>query len=168
MMGVFAILAEAFRYPAPGRLDLLHMETCVLPPGPVRDRLETFVRQAGRLGLPEWEELYTSTLDLNPAVPLYVGYAIWGDNYARARFMVNLNQAMRGAGVDLDGELPDHLVPVLRYLDSVACPLAELDAVLEPALASMHQTMARARPDNLYLGLLAATRDALAFKQEGV
>jgi nitrate reductase delta subunit len=79
-MGELGVLAEAFRYPAPGHLAALRRQTAALPAGAVRSKLETFIEQVAGLSLGEWEELCTRTLDLNPAAPPYVGYAIWGDN----------------------------------------------------------------------------------------
>jgi nitrate reductase delta subunit len=160
-MGELRVLAEAFRYPTTGHLAALARETEGLPPGPVRIQLETFVEQVATLSLGHWEELYTRTLELNPAAPPYIGYVTWGENYARGRFLAALNHAMREQAIDLDGELPDHLVPVLRYLDRASRPIAELRDVLEPALRSIHGALNKADPDNPYQGLLAATLNAL-------
>ncbi len=167
-MSVFAVLAEAFGYPAPGRLEALQEEMNTLPPGPVRDRLETFTRGIGKLSLTQWEELFTRTLDLNPAAPPYVGYVIWGENYTRSHFMARLGEAMGAANVELEGELPDHLVPILRYLDCAPLPLPELESVLEPALQSIHAALAKVDPGNLYLGLLAAALEALQSQNGGM
>jgi nitrate reductase delta subunit len=161
MMGELAVLAEAFRYPKPGRLALLQHQTAALAPGPARTQLEGFIQRVTGFSLGQWEELCTRTLELNPTAPPYVGYVIWGENYARGRFMAVLNHAMREEGVDLDGELPDHLVPVLRYVDRVSTPIAELSDVLEPALRSIHDALAKADPDNPYLGLLAAALESV-------
>jgi nitrate reductase delta subunit len=160
-MGAFGVLAEAFRYPTPGHLALLQQRTAGLAPGAARTQLEAFIQRVAGLSLGQWEELCTRTLELNPAAPPYLGYMIWGESYARGRFMAVLNHAMREEGVDLDGELPDHLVPVLRYLDRVPTPIAELSDVLEPALRSIHDALTKADADNPYLGLLAAAIEAL-------
>jgi nitrate reductase delta subunit len=165
-MGELGVLAEAFRYPAPDRLALLRQQAAALPVGAARARLETFIGQIGGLSLGEWEELCTRTLELNPAAPPYVGYVIWGENYARSRFMATLNHALREEGIDLDGELPDHLVPVLRYLDRTATPIAELNEVLRPALGSIHGALTEADPDNPYVGLLVAAMEALPLHRE--
>ena len=45
------------------------------------------------------------------------------------------------AGVDASGELPDHLIPVLRYLGWASDPLPELVAVFEPAVRRMLQAL---------------------------
>lgn len=159
-MGIFAVLAETFRYPAKVSVQTLQEEIQSLPEGAVKAHLECFMIRLNRLGRDEWEKLYTSTLDLNPVSPPYVGYMIWGDHYARGEFLARLNRDMRAAGVDLDGELPDHLVPVLRYLERVAEPIAELESVLAPALQGMLLSLAKIDAENLYLEPLAATLEA--------
>jgi nitrate reductase delta subunit len=162
MMGVYNVLAEAFRYPIPGFLERLRAGISSLPAGPVRERLEVFAARAGHLTLDEWEQLYTRTLDLNPISPPYVGYLLWGDNYARGQFMAQLSQAMHQTGVDLEGELPDHLVPLLRYLDLAPGTLADLEHTLKPALEVMTQSLAKVDPDNLYLEPLAAVLEQVS------
>jgi nitrate reductase delta subunit len=80
--------------------------------------------------------------------------------------MATLNHALRQEEIDLDGELPDHLVPVLRYLDRTPTPIAELTNILQPALDSIREALNETDPDNPYLGLLVAAREALPLYQE--
>jgi len=157
-MGAFAVLAESFRYPAPGRLEALAARAAELPPGPVRAEVEAFLVGVGRGSLEEWEELSARTLDLELATAPYLGYQVWGDKYQRSPFMIELQRAMTQAGVDRDGELPDHLVPVLRYLDACAEPLPRLLEVLDPALVALEQALRASDPENPYLHLVAGTR----------
>ncbi len=157
-MGAFAVLAEAFRYPAPGRLEALAARAAELPAGPVRAELEAFLAGVGRGSLEEWEELSARTLDLELATAPYLGYQVWGDKYQRSPFLIELQGAMTRAGVDRDGELPDHLVPVLRYLDACPEPLPRLLEVLDPALDALEKALGAADPDNPYRHLVAGAR----------
>lgn len=61
-----------------------------------------------------------------------------------------------GARVDPAGELPDHLIPVLRYLGRAPDPLPELAAVFEPAVQRMLNGLRKADPPNPYVALLEA------------
>ncbi len=116
-----------------------------------------FLDEVGSLSLGEWEELHTATLDLSaPFVP-YVGHVIWGDAYRRGEFMADLVGALRDAEIELGGELPDHVEPILRYLAATDTPLPDLVEVLPGALATMSQTLKSAAPGNPYCHLLAAT-----------
>ena len=130
---VTRLLADAFCYPAPGRLEALQAGLAALPPGRRQGRLSLPSSSSiGRLSLGEWEELHTRTLDLNPPAAPYVGFQIWGESYQRGAFLSKMNRALAEAGVDPDGELPDHLIPVLRYLAATPDPLPELVEVLGP------------------------------------
>jgi nitrate reductase delta subunit len=157
-VGAFAVLAEALRYPAPGRLEGLRRSAAELPPGPARSGLQAFLDAVASRSLEEWEELCTRTLDLELSTAPYVGYQIWGDKYQRSPLLSELNVALEAAGVDREGELPDHLIPVFRYLDRSPAPAPGLVAVLEPALRSLEKALEGSDPENPYLHLFAAAR----------
>jgi len=165
-MGALSIIAEALRYPARDRLTSLQDAVTSLPRGAARSALETFVERAGTLTLVQWEELYTRTFDLNPYAPPYVAYVIWGQGYNRGRFLTKLGPAMQACGIDLDGELPDHLVPILRYLDQTTAPIVELNPILELALRSIHTRLQKEDPDNIYLGLISAAIEELPWQDD--
>jgi nitrate reductase delta subunit len=151
-----AVVAEGFRYPAPGALAQLRDRVRRMPTGPARKDMERFVAGIAVLDLGEWEELHTRTLDLSPLFVPYVGHAAWGENYRRGEFMAEMKGALREAGVDPSGELPDHIEPVLRYLDVAPEPLPDLLDVLPGAVEKMTMELKKAEPDNVYRYLLAA------------
>jgi nitrate reductase delta subunit len=153
-------LADALRYPAPGRLDALTDSLRTLPEGAVKDGLAAFIRGVAPLTLGAWEELHTRTLDLDPPAAPYVGYQMWGDSYQRGAFMAKMNRALADARVDKDGELPDHLGACLRYLAVTPDPLPELVEVFGPAVERMTNALRKAQPDNPYLRLFEAARAA--------
>ncbi len=153
------VIAMGYRYPTPGAIDQLTEAIESSTEGGVRRHLTEFVAQLGELSIGEWEELHTATLDLSPLFIPYVGHVEWGENYRRGEFMSDLNAAMNDAGVDLDGELPDHVAPVLRYLIVTAEPLPDLVEVLPGAVDTMVKTLANASSNNPYRHLLAATAD---------
>jgi nitrate reductase delta subunit len=148
------------RYPAPGRFESLQSGLESLPEGAVKRACSSFVHQVNTLSLSQWEELYTHTLDLNPAAAPYIGFQIWGESYQRGKFLSQLNRAMMHVEIDLDGELPDHLIPVLRYLEAADKPLYELVEVLDPALEKMRAALRKSQPDNPYVVLLGAVKQA--------
>ncbi len=155
------VVALAYRYPAPGSLDRLAEATASLDKGAVRRNLERFLADVGELELGEWEELHTSTLDLSPKFVPYVGHVTWGENYRRGEFMAALKADMERHGIDLYGELPDHIEPVLRYVANVPAPLTDLTDVLASSVASMSSTLAKASAGNPYRHVLAATHAAV-------
>lgn len=155
-MGIGAAVADAFRYPGPGSHADLQAEVGKMSPGAAQNDMERFVGAIAGLELGEWEELHTRTLDLSPLFVPYVGHAVWGENYRRGEFMAELKGAQREAGIDPAGELPDHIEPILRYLDSVPEPLLDLIEVLPAAVEKMVAQLKKAESDNPYRHLLAA------------
>ncbi len=162
MANQYTLLAMAFRYPAPGRLAELQEGLKGLPEEAedVKGALQVFLGKVGRLSLGEWEELHTRTLDLNPLAAPYVGFQTWGETYLRGVFLSRMAQALAENGIDPEGELPDHLAPVLRYLGQAPEPLPELVEVLGPAVQRMKAVLGRADPGNPYLDLLEAAQAA--------
>ena len=155
-MGQLGLLAEALRYPAPGRLDLLRQNGMELVDENCKSAYSHFINGISRLSLGDWEELHTRTLDLNPPAAPYIGYQTWGDNYQRGTFMSMMNRAIAAHQVDSDGELPDHLIPVLRLVDALDEPLDELIEVLSPAVDRIHAAMEKDDPTNPYVNLMKA------------
>ena len=159
------LVALGYRYPHPNAAGDLGAAIEAESNPEVRRHMRRFLDEVGSLTLGDWEELHTATLDLSaPFVP-YVGHVIWGDAYRRGEFMADLVGAMRGAEIELGGELPDHVEPILRYLAATDSPLPDLIEVLPGALATMAQTLRSAAPANPYCHLLAATIACAANRQ---
>ena len=108
----------------------------------------------------ELEELYTRTFDINPLCTLEIGWHLYGEDYARGAFLVEMRQTMRALGVEEGPELPDHLPSVLRALARMAEPQAEVfsQSFLQPALFKMigSYTESNAPYHHLLRGVLAA------------
>ena len=152
------IVALALRYPTNDGLAFFTTAVESLPHGGAERELRRFLKNIDRLALSDLEELYTSTFDLTPMVAPYVGHLAWADSYERGAFMAELLGEMREVGVDPEGELPDHLDPILRYLAVADEPLESLEPVLVPAITKMEKTLKKADSKNPYLHILAAAR----------
>ena len=161
-MHIAEVLAMAYRYPTPTAASNLAAAVDTLPQGAVRRHMSRFLTEIEGLSLGAWEELHTSTLDLSPQFVPYVGHVAWGENYRRGEFMADLNGSLREAGVDLLGELPDHIEPLLRYVATAESPQADLIEVLPSAVQTMEETLKSASPDNIYRHLLSATATFVA------
>ena len=148
-------------YPHPQALGLLQASTRDLAAGEIRRQMEDFVADISSLDLGEWEELHTRTLDLSPLFVPYVGHVVWGESYRRGAFMADLQRAQLDAGVDQQGELPDHLAPVLAYLAAVDQPLDDLVEVLPGAVTTMRRELGKSDPGNPYRHVLAAAAAAI-------
>ncbi len=157
-MGDATAVAAAFRYPGPHSLDQLRNHVAAIESRPVRHAMENFLSQISNKKLSEWEELHTATLDLSPKFVPYVGHAVWGENYRRGSFMADMARALREAGLDACGELPDHIDPILRYLDAVDEPLEDVVEVLPQALMRMAKELSKAERSNPYRHVLDAAQ----------
>ena len=155
-MSIYSLLAEAFCYPYPGLLERLEAGLAEAGSGPGRSGLVFFIKKVRALSLSEWEELCTRTLDLSPAAAPYVGFQVWGESYQRGEFMAKLSRAMFELGVNTEGELPDHLVPILRYLDITDQPIPELVENYENAVSRMAMTLREKDKSNPYIQLFEA------------
>lgn len=155
------VIALGLDYPRP---DSVAVMTAAIASthGVVRRHLEDFVQEVGALSLGEWEELHTTTLDLNPQFVPYVGHVMWGDAYRRGEFMADLKPELRRTNTELNGELPDHLALILRYLAVTGAPLDDLVQILPGTITTMTKTLKTASPKNPYLHLLAAANAFVA------
>ena len=152
----FARLAAAFQYPTPDRLAELEQMAGDMESGAGRRQFKAFVDELRPLSLAEWEELHTRSLDLGPLFVPYVGWVTWGENYQRGEFMAEMKVALEFEGVPMNGELPDHLDPVLRYLAVTDPPLPSLVEVFPAAIATMTKKLKESDDTSPYLHLLKA------------
>lgn len=152
----FARLATAFQYPTPDQLAELERTAEEMENGAAKRRFRAFVGELQGLSLAEWEELHTRSLDLSPLFVPYVGWVTWGENYQRGEFMAEMKAALEFEGVPMNGELPDHLDPVLRYLAVADPPLPSLAQVFPAAVATMTKKLKESDDTSPYLHLLKA------------
>jgi nitrate reductase assembly molybdenum cofactor insertion protein NarJ len=74
--------------------------------------------------------------------------------------MAGVKVAQDEIGIDRNGELPDHLEPVLRYLAATDEPFPGLVEVFAQAVSKMRKTLKEAETDNPYRHVLAAAAEA--------
>lgn len=158
-MGEYEAIALALEYPGLRSLETLKQSWETLPGGSVRKHLLRFFGEIEQLSLAGWEELHTRTLDLAPIFAPYVGFVIFGENYQRGEFMAAVKVAQDEVGIDRRGELPDHLEPVLRYLEAADQPLPGLVDVFAQAVSKMKKILKEAEADNPYRHVLAAAAE---------
>ena len=78
--------------------------------------LESFRCFAEEHPLGKLQEVYSGFFDLNSICHPYVGYQLFGENYKRSVFLIELKKAYRAAGFEADAsEIPDRLSIVLRF-----------------------------------------------------
>ena len=123
--------------------------------------LDDFAGHMQRLAPEEREELFTRTFDLDPICSLEVGWHLFGENYSRGEFLVEMRQALGRYGIEETTELPDHLTQALRVVcrmpprQADRFTMTRLLPALEKMLAGLHGK------DSPYALLLEATRSLL-------
>ena len=109
------------------------------------------------------EEIYTATFDLQAACCPYLGVHLFGEGQKRRIFLARLNEIYGDHGFRAAGELPDHLIAVLRFLAESAGG-DDARALREDGLLPALEKMAEAFPQgsaNPYGKVLGALRIAL-------
>lgn len=77
------------------------------------ERFENWVKHTPMV---EMEEVYTKTFHIQAICYLDLGYVLFGEDYKRGEFLVNMKKEQRDAGNDCGDELPDNLVNVLTLI----------------------------------------------------
>jgi nitrate reductase delta subunit len=72
-----------------------------------------FADLVSSLSTTELQERFIQAFDLNPASTLEIGWHLFGEQYERGEFLVDVRGRLRQAGVPETHELPDHLLHVL-------------------------------------------------------
>lgn len=118
------------------------------------EKIEPFFVHLRSQPLALQEEYYTSTFDVQPLCTLDIGYVLFGQDYRRGEFMVNMKKEHIKAKNDCGSELPDHLPNIMNLLPRMEPVLAEelIYSLLIPALQEM--IMKFKTRDNLYKAVL--------------
>ncbi len=140
---VWELFAELLEYPQESPVDMLaecRALTGTVPPdaGAKLAEFQAFAEEAtlGRL-----QEEYTRAFDMDESHSLYVGYHLLGETYKRSALLLELKQRCRAHGIEVAGELADHLPVVLRLL--ATCEDPELtDEIVGEAVRPMLEMMA--------------------------
>ncbi len=87
------------------------------------------------------EERYSQVFDWSPTACLEVGWHLYGEQYERGAFLVEMRRRLREVGVEEGTDLPDHLTSILRWLGRADPEEAARFAagVLLPALAKIRE-----------------------------
>jgi nitrate reductase delta subunit len=115
---VWGFYAGLLDYPSENPLDAIgECRSLVAGVSPEADallaRFQEFVEGStfGRL-----QEEYTRAFDMDESHSLYVGYHLLGESYKRSAMLLEFMERYRAHGVEVAGELADHLPVVLRFL----------------------------------------------------
>jgi nitrate reductase molybdenum cofactor assembly chaperone NarJ/NarW len=116
---VLGLFADILDYPAPGLAG--KAAECATLVGVAQPEaaalLQSFGRFAEENSLGKLQEVYSGFFDLNSICHPYVGYQLFGENYKRSVFLIELQKAYRAEGFEASAsEIADRLSIVLRFV----------------------------------------------------
>ncbi len=133
------------------------------------DLLEAFALHLQLTPMPEVEEAYTRTFDMNPSASLEIGWHLFGETYKRGIFLSNLRPRLREFGIEEGSNLPDHLATLLRLLGKLPHEEAlglTRDCIL-PALEKLRPKLEGAAPYDYLFEALELLLKTLAPNGDG-
>ncbi len=156
-MRKYLLLAGLFDYPADKLADKVTLcENEIVAEYPEsKIVLEIFKEHLESKNIGEQQEYYSKTFDVNALCCMDIGYVIFGEDYKRGEFLVNMQNEQKKAGHHFEIELADYLPNVLKlfYYHKSKEFIDELAYCLTiPALKEIIQTFRS--PENIYRKLL--------------
>lgn len=127
--------------------------------------LRVFAALIAAVPLAMRQEFFVQTFDFNPATTLEIGWHLFGEQYERGQFLVDLRERLRAAGIEEQRELPDHLIHVLPL--AARMPPADRADFAARTLAPALDKIAAALPDGgPFQRLVQAARHYVAVAAE--
>lgn len=130
----------------------------------VSDELLEFESVVKDMDLGPLQEMYTRTFDVQGVCCLDIGYVLFGEDYKRGEFLVNIQRLQKDNGIFTGVELPDHLTNFLKLLvvidEEMRLELIEkiLIVAVHKMLDGFHHELG---PHNFYFKVLNAIEAAL-------
>ncbi len=153
----YIALAEIFKYPTTGgNIFISEWRKIIKNKVPeMAPKLRAFTDHIQNKTISARQEYYIATFDVQASCYLDVGYVLYGEDYNRGIFLMNMKKEQEKAGNDYGKELPDHLPAILSLLpkledESFAEEL--LVSMLIPALEKMIESFLA--KNNVYKGML--------------
>jgi nitrate reductase molybdenum cofactor assembly chaperone NarJ/NarW len=139
---IYNVLADILEYPTPEIAR--QAKACVLAlasvNGKAQGHFETFSKYCLTVPVSRIEALYTDTFDVQALCCPYVGFHLFGEDRGRGMFMAMLKEHYRAEIHEVNGELPDHISVMLRFLSDRERSSENMDLIsycLIPAMKKM-------------------------------
>lgn len=124
------------------------------PPIPV-NKLDLFISHIIEKPLSYQQEYYIRTFDVQAACFLDIGYVLFGEDYKRGVFLVNMKKEQQKAGNDCGSELPDHLPNILTLLPKMEDTLLAEELIYSLLVPAIHEMILKFNDvTNLYKSLM--------------
>ena len=162
--GVLVLAGRLVQYPGPEYLADLRAfaELSAQLEVETTEALKALVATLEGRSVGDLQELFTQTFDLTPTCALEVGWHLFGEEYERGAFLVDMRSELRGHHVPEGTELPDHLGSLLALLVRLDGSQARTFAAkaLRPAVEKMVQGLREA--DSPFVAVMHTIHQVLA------
>ncbi|MDP6051464.1 MAG: molecular chaperone TorD family protein, partial [Candidatus Latescibacteria bacterium] len=120
------------------------------------EAMQTFYHFIIENRLEEIEESFTRLFDMNPSCCLEIGWHLYGEDYQRGMFLVNMRQSLAEEQLEETVELPDHLSHCLRLFTRLEPEDAEIfsQKYLQPAIAKIRTALEAENPYTCVIDLI--------------
>ncbi len=167
----YSALACLFTYPGKGLAkDVANVKEILLKDYPEKlGNINAFLSFVEETPLETQSEYYIKTFDVQALCYLDIGYILFGEDYKRGEFLVNLRSEHKKAANNCGSELADHLPNMLRLLPKIADRgfAGELGyCIMIPALKEMLKNFKV--EDNIYRGNLEILLNVLEVDFKGL
>lgn len=163
-MNYYLTLADLFSYPESGMIGII--SNCKID---MTDKhaefmpiLNDFEEHCSKHNTGELQEYYSKTFDVGALCCMDIGYVIFGEDYKRGEFLVNMKAEFRKFGMENQIELADYLPNVLRLIyhhDDKRFVEEIAYCITIPALKEIINEFRS--PDNIYRKLLQMVLNVL-------
>jgi nitrate reductase assembly molybdenum cofactor insertion protein NarJ len=166
---ILNLFSEVLLYPDKKTInnsELLYNELTKLDPA-MGDVFLPFLMTIKTLNLNELEELYTLTFDIQAPCSLDLGYVLFGEDYKRGEFLVNVSAMQREFNPNLkSSELADHLPNVLNLhskMPEVGIKKDFTQKIMMPGIEKMLQSFkGDLEVSNIYARILTCLKNYLS------
>jgi len=148
-------LISSISYPSAKLLNSSQqlIEICGAEEQEIKNTLKEFKFYIENESLETLKENFINTFDLKAMACLDIGYVLFGEDYKRGAFLVEIQRLQKQFGVDTGTELPDHLPNFLKLL--IKLPENEekkelVEKILMPALSKILESFERERNTKNY------------------
>ncbi len=114
----YTLMSTLFKYPTEGFMkDVKENLTFLKSNYPeAANALQVFSEYMAHCTLDEQQELFTKTFDVQPICYLDLGYVMFGEDYKRGAFLLNMQTEQLKIGNNCGTDLPDNLCNVLTLM----------------------------------------------------
>lgn len=153
----YAALAGIFRYPSEGLKEHCPVWKSVILSYDLLlvTKIEPFITLILDKPLSYHQEYYTATFDVQATCYLDIGFILFGEDFKRGIFLMQMKDEQTKAGNDCGTEMPDHLPNILTLLPRIKDAEFAEELIVSLLIPAVHEMILKfGNNNNIYKGLL--------------